>query len=46
MKVSNVDVEQLKRNKQSSPEAKMDWLFAALCFGQAKKTVMKKKLTK
>lgn len=37
MKKSNIDIEQLRRNKASSPESKLEWLYAALCFAQAKK---------
>ncbi|MDA1060544.1 MAG: hypothetical protein O3B47_02000 [bacterium] len=46
MKTSNIDVEQLRRSKKSSPESKFEWLFSALSFGKAKKVVIKRKTSK
>lgn len=39
MKTANIDIEQLKRTKKSSPESKLEWLFSALVFGKAEKTI-------
>lgn len=36
----NIDVAYLKRCKESSAEAKLDWLDSALRFGKAKKKVV------
>ena len=47
MKTANIDVDQLKRNKESSPESKLEWLFSALSFGKSvKKIVVKGKEVK
>ena len=43
MKKSNIDLERLKRTKNMTPEQKMDWLYSALCFVQAKKEIVVKK---
>lgn len=42
MKNANIDVDQLKRNKESSPESKLEWLFSALNFGKSVKKVVAK----
>lgn len=43
MKTPNLDLDQLKRNKHSSPESKLEWLENALKFAQAKKRIIKPK---
>ncbi|MDD3862063.1 MAG: hypothetical protein PHP74_04230 [Candidatus Gracilibacteria bacterium] len=40
MKRSNINIEQLRRNKYTSAEEKLDWLYSALEFGKAKKAVI------
>lgn len=39
-KKANIDIEQLRRGKYSSPESKLEWLYSALCFAQAKKKIV------
>lgn len=39
---SNIDLDQLKRNKNSSPESKLEWLYSALVFAQTPKKIIKK----
>ena len=46
MKTGNIDINQLKRTRASSVEARMDWLYAALCFAKAPKKVVLKKASK
>ena len=40
MKRTNINIDQLRRNKYTSAEAKLDWLSSALEFGKAKKNVV------
>ncbi|MFA6918066.1 MAG: hypothetical protein WC285_04545 [Candidatus Gracilibacteria bacterium] len=40
MKRTNLDINQLKRNKYTSAEEKLDWLYSALEFGKTKKNVV------
>lgn len=46
MKTSNIDIDQLKRNKKSSPESKLEWLFSALEFARSEKRIVKLKIKK
>lgn len=46
MKTSNIDIDQLKRNKNSSPESRLEWLYSALCFAKAKKKIANKSKNK
>jgi len=40
MKKSELNINQLKRNKYTSAEEKLNWLYSALEFGKVKKTVI------
>ena len=46
MRIKNVDIDQLKRSKASSSEAKLEWLWSAVQFAKAEKKVVKKKSLK
>lgn len=41
MKDSSINIDQLRRNKTSSAESKLEWLWSAVVFAKAKKTVKK-----
>lgn len=45
MKTGNINIDQLKRGKNSSAEARMDWLYDALCFAKAPKKILVKKVS-
>ncbi len=39
-KNSDLNLDKLKRDKYSKPEAKFEWLYSALAFGKTKKIVI------
>lgn len=41
MKDSGINTDQLRRGKASSPESKLEWLWSALVFAKAKKSIKK-----
>jgi len=46
MKSSNINIDQLKRNKKSSPESKLEWLYSALEFARSTKRIINVKTKK